>query len=79
MSCDDLDSMDVGVSYNGQTYKIDPSDLDLGEIATGQCVLGVIAADTQDLQGNDLGILGAAFLKNVRCCPANHEPCGLLC
>lgn len=65
MDCDDLDNLDVGVSFNGETYKLNPTDLDLGELSSGSCVIGVIASDQQDIQGNDLGILGAAFLKNV--------------
>lgn len=80
MDCDDLDDLDIGVRLGGSTYKINPSDLDLGEFTSGTCVIGVIAADTQDLEGNYLGILGAAFLKNASsltrsCCDLITDVC----
>lgn len=65
MPCDDLDNLEVGVRYGGQTYPIAATDLDLGIYDSTRCVVGFISSSMTDLQGNALGILGAAFLKNV--------------
>lgn len=44
MSCDDLDNLDLSLNIGGQTFKINPEDLDMGAVSStsNQCVIGIM-------------------------------------
>jgi len=53
--------------FNNRQFEIDLGDMLLGyaDQSREQCVFGIVAQDAQDPNGNDIAIIGDAFLKNV--------------
>ncbi|GAA5844769.1 hypothetical protein JCM9279_002914 [Rhodotorula babjevae] len=58
----------IGLSFGGVVYNIPLEDIFLGYASasnTEQCVLGIIAQDMFDAEGNSVAIVGGLFLKAV--------------
>ena len=58
----------IGLSFGGVVYNIPLEDIFLGYASasnTEQCVLGIIAQDMYDAEGNSVAIVGGLFLKAV--------------
>lgn len=53
--------------FAGRQFQVDLGDMLLGyaDQSRSQCVFGIVAQDAQDPNGNDIAIIGDAFLKNV--------------
>jgi hypothetical protein len=56
-----------GAQFNGRQFEVDLGDMLLGyaDSSREQCVFGIVAQDAQDPNGNNIAIIGDAFLKNV--------------
>lgn len=56
-----------GAQFAGRQFEVDLGDMLLGyaDSSREQCVFGVVAQDAQDPNGNNIAIIGDAFLKNV--------------
>ncbi|BGP00205.1 Cathepsin D [Rhodotorula toruloides ATCC 204091] len=58
----------IGLSFGGQTYNIPLADVFLGYASastTSECILGILAQDMYDADGNAVAIVGDLFLKTV--------------
>ncbi|BGP25332.1 cathepsin D [Rhodotorula toruloides] len=58
----------IGLSFGGQTYNIPLADVFLGYASastTSECILGILAQDMYDANGNAVAIVGDLFLKTV--------------
>ncbi|CAD6586459.1 MAG: hypothetical protein CYPHOPRED_003543 [Cyphobasidiales sp. Tagirdzhanova-0007] len=53
--------------FSNVQFEIDMADLLLGyaDSTRENCIFGIIAQDTQDPKGNEMAVVGDAFLKNV--------------
>ncbi|KAK7043133.1 hypothetical protein VNI00_008487 [Paramarasmius palmivorus] len=64
-------TLNVGMSYGGKTWPIDPRDMNLGRISAGsrQCLGGIFdlsrGSNIVSGGGNPNWVVGATFLKNV--------------
>lgn len=68
LPCSDFQSgLNVGISFGGTVFSWNNDDLNGGNVDRSgtYCALNIIGSDTQDPAGNDVAIIGDAFLKNV--------------
>ena len=63
----DAHTFTVSAVFSGVQFQVDLSDMLLGyaDSSHTQCVFGIVAQDNEDTHGNQMAIIGDAFLKNV--------------
>lgn len=65
VDCDELNNVDLSLSFGGTLFQFNGADLNGGRISyqSNQCLLAIVGADTTDPSRQPLAIVGVSLIK----------------